>query len=390
MIKPYYVLLCMAALLAGASCKRRPAVFVVKGNIAGLPPKASALEVYLTSVNFDNNKPVLIIDSTQIKDGKFELKGPGTEEALFRVMLGDPTGGPWMGVVDDNPEISLSMDVTQDGNYTVKGSPATQRFHILFDSLRVLLDNIQKDRLASVGGQGSGPDTAVAAARAAQGVKAFYGYLAQTVEEEPNPVVASFALNFYGIGASQDAATNDGVQDPSYDVAKLQALSQDLQKRFPSSTSVAAIAQAVQLTINIPRPGAIAPELSLPDTSGKVFSVSSLRGKFVLLDFWASWCEPCRQENPNVVKAYQEFKDKNFTVVGVSLDQQKDAWLEAINADHLTWTQISDLSNWQSKAVETFHFNAIPYNVLLDPQGRILAIGLRGDALEEKLQEVLQ
>ena len=136
----------------------------------------------------------------------------------------------------------------------------------LFDSLRVLLDKIQKDRLASVGGHESDPsaDTAAAGARASQGVKTFYSYLAQTIEEEPNPVVASFALNFYGIGASQEASANYGVQDPSYEVAKLEALSKDLQKRFPSSSSVAAIAQAVQLTINVPRVGAIAPDLSLP------------------------------------------------------------------------------------------------------------------------------
>ena len=383
------IVLCLAALMA-VCCRQRGKDFVIKGNVSGLPVK----KVYLTSISFDN-KPILIMDSSVVTNGKFELKGP-KEEALFRVMLGDPNNGPWMGVVNDNSEIVLSMDGSQDGNYTVTGSPASQRFHVLFDSLHVLLDGIQQARMASMPMQdstGTAPppvDTAAARVRAEQNVKAFYDYLAQTVKEDPNPVVASFALNFYGIGANEDAATQYGVNTPDYSVATLSDLSQGLQKRFPTSASVASTAEAVQRILGVPRVGSVAPDLSLPDTSGKVFNISSLRGKYVLVDFWASWCGPCRQENPNVVKAYEQFKDKNFTVVGVSLDQKKDDWLAAIHADHLSWTHISDLAFWQSKAVETFQFNAIPYNILLDPQGRIIAIGLRGDDLEAKLKEVLQ
>lgn len=110
----------------------------------------------------------------------------------------------------------------------------------------------------------------------------------------------------------------------------------------------------------------------------------------MLVDFWASWCGPCRGENPNVVKAYQEFKDKNFAIVGVSLDKEKNAWLQAIHDDHLDWTQVSDLSFWQSKAVDIYQFNSIPFNVLIDPNGKIIATSLRGDLLEQKLRSVLQ
>ncbi len=128
----------------------------------------------------------------------------------------------------------------------------------------------------------------------------------------------------------------------------------------------------------------------MPDTSGKSFSLNSLRGQYVLVDFWASWCEPCRNENPNVVKAFNQFKDKNFTVLGVSLDKDKQAWEDAINADKLTWHHISDLQSWNSAAVTLYGFDAIPYNVLIDPQGKIIAIGLRGKDLEDKLTEVLK
>ena len=136
--------------------------------------------------------------------------------------------------------------------------------------------------------------------------------------------------------------------------------------------------------------GAIAPEFAEADTAGKMVSLSSFRGKYVLIDFWASWCGPCRQENPNVVKAFNHYKGQKFTIVGVSLDRPgaKDKWLKAIHKDGLAWTQLSDLKFWDSKAAGLYAVRGIPQNFLLDPDGKIVGKNLRGEDLENKLEEI--
>ncbi len=135
--------------------------------------------------------------------------------------------------------------------------------------------------------------------------------------------------------------------------------------------------------------GILAPDLALPTPEGDTLRLSSFKGKYVLIDFWASWCRPCRAENPNVVKVYNRYKDKGFEILGVSLDGNRDAWVKAIAQDGLTWRHISDLKLWQSAAAKTYDVHSIPYTVLLDREGKVIAENLRGAALEQKLAELL-
>jgi len=161
-------------------------------------------------------------------------------------------------------------------------------------------------------------------------------------------------------------------------------------KQYPKDNP--SLTQSFQTTLTQVRAqliGSVAPEISLPTTEGDTLNLSDLRGKVVLVDFWASWCGPCRRENPRVKALYEKYKDQGFEIYGVSLDRSKDAWVKAIAQDGLPWKHVSDLKYWQSVAARTYGVSSIPYTVLLDREGKIVAKKLRGAALEKKVADVL-
>lgn len=176
------------------------------------------------------------------------------------------------------------------------------------------------------------------------------------------------------------------VADVQGEQARLNKFSAAMRETPLGKTTQELLDKSAKFAIN-----AVAPDFSAPTPEGGELKLSDLRGKYVLLDFWASWCGPCRAENPHVVKAFKKYKDKNFTVLGVSLDRpgQKDKWLEAIQKDELTWQHVSDLKWWSSDIAKLYMISSIPQNFLLDPQGRIVAVNLRGEKLEQALDKIM-
>lgn len=178
-----------------------------------------------------------------------------------------------------------------------------------------------------------------------------------------------------------------GLLNPKNDFPFLDQLVTKLNETYPGTVSIMQMKQQLD-EMRALSVGQVAPDFELPNPEGKMVKLSDLRGKYVLIDFWAAWCKPCREENPNVVRLYNEYKDKGFEVFGVSLDRSKEDWVKAIKDDGLTWPQVSDLKYFNSAAAELYKIDAIPATYMIDPDGKIIAKDLRGPSLENKLSEL--
>lgn len=189
--------------------------------------------------------------------------------------------------------------------------------------------------------------------------------------------------------ASPSLASFYGIQmiDATQNFAFIDSIATEMQAEMPENFHVASLTNQIASKKSLAI-GKMAPEIALENPDGEVVTLSSLRGKYVLVDFWAAWCRPCRAENPNVVRVYNEYGGENFEILGVSLDKTREKWLGAIAQDGLPWVHVSDLKFWRSQAAQDYQVNSIPATFLIDPDGKIIAKNLRGASLEAKLKEI--
>lgn len=356
--------------------------YIIQGNISNSRTPFKAYLLY-------NTGAITTIDSVVITNNKFLFKGKITEPVHANLVL-DHQG---TGLNSINPATADKADIYLEKgslNLAIKDSLSSAVFSgsVLNSDYRAF-QALLKPGLMKFNKMMEAfyalPSDQQNSAPAQADIRAKY----KDINTEQRKMLAAYVRSNPDKLVSLDALKIYGGNEP--DVNEVEPLFNHLSARVKQTMAARSYA-AILRNFRITAIGSIAPDFIQNNPEGKPVRLSSFRGKYVLLDFWASWCGPCRQENPNVVSVYNQYKDKNFTVLGVSLDRPdaRKAWLKAIEDDKLSWTQVSDLKYWKNAVAIQYGIQAIPQNFLLDPMGKIIAKNLRGEDLKQKLAELIK
>jgi peroxiredoxin len=341
-----------------------PGGFRIEGHINGISEKS------MVSVT-DANKPTDTLARGAVKGGVFVLNGHVSEPSL--VVLNFSSAQKKFSLFIGNEAVSMNGDIENLSAVQVKGSVSESDFVLFEQTFNGYFAQLNQLSQMSNAPEAASKRDSIAQAYQKVAIEIQSG-VDNFIQQKKSSYVSPFLL----------VVVNQLSDDVFLLERRYNSLSPDVQQSVYGTY--------IREQINNGKVGAIgtpAMDFTQADTAGIPVSLSSFKGKYVLVDFWASWCKPCRMENPNVLSAYYRFKEKNFTVLGVSLDRSRDAWIKAIQDDKLSWSQVSDLKFWNNAVAQQYHIQQIPQNFLIDPNGKIVGKNLRGADLDSKLCALL-